>query len=203
MNKGKSRKRPNVEPFTQGELDGLCGIYVVLNAFRTLFGEEFSYERAQRLFVLLVGAFPRAAAEGQSYKELLNVLTLANANVPKHFRLEVRTDVFRKQAGAAAWRTDTFLKRLRQEVQDGDQLAVLGIEKAIHHWTLLDKITPATLKLNDSDKLGVLRLKDLSTHRNTRKIFHLNPSQTILLRPWVGSPNDKYKQLKTKPKVEL
>lgn len=194
--RAKARKRPTIEPFTQGELDGLCGIYTVINAFRVLFGEDFSHERAQKVFTLLVGAFPRAVAEGLGYKELLNVITLANANVPKPLRLEVRTDVFRKQPNGPAWRTDTFVKRLREEVEDGTQVAILGLEKAHDHWTLLNRLTPAMVKLADSDRITHLRLKNLGIHKNTKKDFRIAASQTILLRPWKLSPNDRYKKHK-------
>lgn len=181
---------PGIEPFTQGELDGLCGIYAVINAYRLLFGDEFELERAHSLFKRMAKSAPLAVFDGIGYHELLDLIALANRAVPARLRLEVRPNVFRKPANGPAWRTDTYLKRLREEVNEGGQVAILGLEKAHDHWTLLHQITPTTAKLTDSDSIKHLSLSNCGVTTKTRRDYRIVPSQTILLRPWVGSPND-------------
>lgn len=181
---------PGIEPFTQGELDGLCGIYAIINAYRLLFGDAFGHERAAKLFKRMAKAAPLAVFEGLGYHELLDLIALANRAVPARLRLEVRTNLFRKPAHGPAWRVDTFLKKLREEVNEGGQVAILGLEKAHEHWTLLHRITPSTVKLTDSESITHLKLANCGVTAKTRRDFRINPSQTIMLRPWVGSPND-------------
>ena len=187
-----ARVLPGIEPFVQGELDGLCGIYAVINAYRLLFGDQFGPERAQKLFRKMAKSAPLAVFDGLGYHELLDLIAIANRAMPAKMRLEVRTNVFKKPANGPAWRINTYIGRMRAEVNEQNQVAILGLEKAHNHWTLLHRLTPATLKLTDSDNLGQhLRLKDLGVTANTRKNLRVVPSQTILLRPWEGSPNDK------------
>ena len=109
--KGKKGKAaawvaPGIEPFTQGELDGLCGIYAVINAYRLLWGDEFGHDRAAKLFKRMAKAAPLAVFDGLGYNELLDLIALANRGVPAKLRLEVRTTEFRKPAQGPAWRID-------------------------------------------------------------------------------------------------
>lgn len=182
---------PGIEPFTQGELDGLCGIYAVINAYRLLFGHQFELDRAQKLFKRMAKAAPMAVFDGIGYRELLDLIALANRALPKRLHLEVRVGVFKNPAQGPAWRTDTYVKKLREEVNEGGQLAILGLEKAHDHWTLLHKVNTATVKLTDSDSISHLRLENIGITAKTRKNFRVVASQTILLRPWSRSPNDK------------
>lgn len=199
LSKGKKGKAaawvaPGIEPFTQGELDGLCGIYAVINAYRLLWGEDFSAERAAKLFKRMAKAAPLAVFDGLGYHELLDLIALANRGVPAKLRLEVRTTEFRKPAQGPAWRIDTYVKKLREEVNEGGQVAILGIEKSHNHWTLLHKITSATVKFQDSQSITQLRLANCGITAKTRRDHRIVPSQTILLRPWVASPNDRRKR---------
>jgi hypothetical protein len=189
-----ARILPGIEPFNQGSLDGLCGIYAVINAYRLLFGDQFGPERAAKLFKKMAKSSPLAVFDGLGYHELLDVIATANRAVPAAMRLEVRTHVFKKPVNGAAWRINTFVNRLREEVNEQNQVAILGLEKAHEHWTLVHRLTPATLKLSDSDSISHLRLRNLGVTQNTRKDFRVVPSQTILLRPWAESPNSLYKR---------
>lgn len=193
-----ARILPGIEAYNQGELDGLCGIYAVINAYRLLYGDKFPYALAHRIFRRMAKASPLAVFEGLGYRELLDLIALANRAVPQPLRLEVRTDVFKKQANGPAWRTDTYVKRLREEVNEQNQVAILGLERAHEHWTLVHRLTNSTVKLTDSDNVSHLRLANIGITVKTRKNLRINPSQTILLRPWMESPNALYKKRKPK-----
>ena len=69
-----------IDSYRQGELDGLCGIYVIINAYRRLFGDKFSHERCTKIFMKLARAAPMAVFDGLSYRELLELIMLANVN---------------------------------------------------------------------------------------------------------------------------
>ncbi|MBI1309560.1 MAG: hypothetical protein GC129_06935 [Proteobacteria bacterium] len=185
---------PGIEPFTQGELDGLCGIYAVINAYRLLWGDDFTHERAARLFKRMAKAAPLAVFDGLTYHELLDLIALANRAVPAKLRLEVRHKEFRKPANGPAWRVDTYIKKLREEVNEGGQVAILGIQKAFNHFTLIHRVTPSTIKLTDSESMSHLRLDRCGVTANTRRDLWIMPSQTVLLRPWALSPNDLRKR---------
>lgn len=190
-----ARVLPGIEPFNQGSLDGLCGIYAVINAYRLLFGDMFEPERATKLFKKMAKSVPVAVFEGTSYQEQLDLIALANRAVPAKLRLEVRTHVFKKPSNGPAWRVNTYVSRLREEVNEQNQVAILGLEKAHEHWTLVHRLTPSTLKLTDSDNLGShLRLANIGVTEKTRKNLRIRPSMTILLRPWADSPNSLYKR---------
>jgi hypothetical protein len=194
-----ARILPGIEAYNQGELDGLCGIYAIINAYRLLFGDQFGPERATKLFKKMAKSVPVAVFEGTSYQEQLDLIALANRAVPANLRLEVRTHVFKKPVNGPAWRTNTYVNRLREEVNEQNQVAILGLEKAHEHWTLVHRLTPSTLKLTDSDALGDhLRLASVGVTEKTRKNLRIRPSMTILLRPWVESPNALYKKRKPK-----
>lgn len=190
-----ARILPGIEPFNQGSLDGLCGIYAIINAYRLLHGDMFGPERATKLFKKMARSVPLAVFEGTSYQEQLDLIALANRAVPAKLRLEVRTHIFKKPANGPAWRTNTFVNRLREEVNEQNQVAILGLEKAHEHWTLVHRLTSSTLRLTDSDNLGEnLRLANIGVTEKTRKNLRIRPSMTILLRPWAESPNSLYKR---------
>ena len=86
-------------PFRQGELDGLCGIYAIINAIRLVLGPRASLLKPadwHELFVVLLESIDgpigaaHAAANGIETKPLRSLLRVASLHLVAELDLTVR-----------------------------------------------------------------------------------------------------------------
>src|SRR5688500_2123665 len=143
----------------QGDLDGLCGIYSVVNALRHLL--QLNKEQSQELFERLVKALVQDSRrphklliEGIFFRRLKQLAAAA-----RRFRLadrdlsfQVRTLRLRREERTIArlWAT------LGQEVGPAC-VAIIRITGADNHWCVVYQVTPKTLRLLDSSGRSCIR----------------------------------------------
>lgn len=80
-----------MKPLQQGELDGLCGMYAVVNAVRHCAGSGFGHGRAQVLFKRLLedagDNLHRLACGGSDEDDINRYLRVALAMLWRHYKL--------------------------------------------------------------------------------------------------------------------
>ena len=59
---GKQRSKRRVKPYAQGDLNSMCGLYAIINAFRALC-REITWEISEHLFQHLVRCLNRHAKQ--------------------------------------------------------------------------------------------------------------------------------------------
>ena len=154
----------HLKPMQQGRLDGLCGVYSVINAARLAIwpAQRLTRESCRELFGLL-------AAELADRAKLLDVLTggsrhrlvsilLREADgwlrdvydISLHYRRPYRGQPSISQAVIAA--------TLARHLAAGHASAIAGLTGSIEHWTVVRAVTPKTMLLFDSDDLKRLLL---------------------------------------------
>lgn len=156
--------RPRRHPYAQGDLDGLCGVYAVVNAVHVLI-PGMTWAKARRLFRTLLkgvrahdtGTIP-LAARGLSRRHLERAILDADQFVRRQFggRLVVGRV---PRADARAWSLSAFWGLLDRRLGRG-WVAIIGLGGVHEHWTLAIGVTARTIRLFDSGRLRVLRRRN-------------------------------------------
>ena len=154
-------RRRRSTPYRQGDLDGLCGVYAVVNAIRCL-RPSHTTGQAEALFMHLmrvVRGFDTGsvaiAHKGLTHKQMYRLIEAARTHMLKAHRVElvvhkVPDDLRRQWSVAALW-------RLIARHVSRKRVVLLGIFGRHDHWTLAVGITRGQITLYDSDDLRVLR----------------------------------------------
>lgn len=173
------RRQPR--PFEQGELDGLCGIYSVINSLnwalhslrashrgtRRQAGQLIEEERIG-LFASAVRILPHRryglcpVVDGISGAELARVLkeSVAWLQDRRGLQLSIRRPFYR--------RTRVTTRRLRlvltEHLAKPGTAAIIGVEPPWEHWTVVVRVTAKRLALLDSSGASILLLKTSGWH---------------------------------------
>jgi hypothetical protein len=179
--RGRSAKRAR-KPLRQGDLDGLCGVYAVINAVRCV-QPKFSKAIAERLFKVLMLALAaddqaklgkpgRAVYCGINRTVLAKLLGTASRHLAvKH---NIRFDVERlpgrphHQTGSP-WTIEQLTVRLRAHLCQGG-VAIIALRGRFAHWSVIVAVTPKQFRLRDSDGLHTIRRADCVIKLDRAKI---------------------------------
>lgn len=177
------------DPYCQGDLDSLCGLYAIINALCALC-PEIDEEIATAIFRHLVrhgseelDQLLPAASHGISRDGLRRLLRASIKYVGKHLGITIEQQGFaipeRRLSLDAVW-------RLAEEELDGQSVLILLTRGAQHHWTVAHAATRCLLRLIDSNGRRVL-VRSRCTVKDTKTRFQLAPDDMTLLRrtgPW-------------------
>jgi hypothetical protein len=175
-------------PLQQGDLDGLCGAYAVVNAVtRLLHDRGFTREDANRLFKRLCHALhrrqkmPQAVWRGTHIEDVDAMLQTVQRFVRESF--DLRLVVSRPFAAENVKRKDRFFNVLSAafNADDRRKVAILGLDKPGFHWTNVTDVTRRSFRLYDSGRCKRLRYCDCTVGETVRKRQVLLPHETRIL----------------------
>ena len=155
-------------PLQQGDLDGLCGAYAVVNAVtRLLHDRGFTREDANRLFKRLCHALhrrqkmPQAVWRGTHIEDVDAMLQTVQRFVRESF--DLRLVVSRPFAAETVKRRDRFFNVLSAafNADDRRKVAILGLDKPGFHWTNVTDV--GISRLSELKDLANLDLRSTST----------------------------------------
>jgi hypothetical protein len=139
----------HLKPLRQGDLDGLCGVYAILNALQWLLPKARTTDYLTKLFDKIIGAIYTIdnIKDGGEEPELKKVFQFVKEQVANDFGAAIEMTVL---ADAA----DKF-KRPDQAIEsafaDGSGgVLILGFEGFDSHWTVVRGITTTEVILFDS-----------------------------------------------------
>lgn len=147
----------NPLPFRQGELDGLCGIYSVINAVRLVLGPRshlLKPSQWQDLFVALLESVDRtmgaaqAASNGIETRALRYLLRAACLHLATEHHLPLRAAPLLSQADRPTF--VELLPRISGTVNQPGQAIVLSVFGALDHWTVVQRVSRSWMVLFDS-----------------------------------------------------
>ena len=172
------------EPLRQGDLDGLCGLYAVVNAARVLC-PEIDQEASRALFAWLVHAL-RASGVKPTFAVTTGIARVTLARLVK-MAIGFAADEFHINLVARRWpankrrllRLGAFWRVLAHEVSP-DCVAILGLEGRLAHWTVAVAVTTRRIRLCDSGRLGML-FRCQCTLGRARTRYVLSPQNVIFL----------------------
>src|SRR5215210_6644069 len=147
-----------LQPYRQGRLDGLCGVYALVNALRLLC-PRLDEDACERAFCALIRARARQAASplavisgGLSRRELLKLI--------------------------GPWQR--FAAR-----EFGVTLSVSRLKGAERHWTVAHAATERTLRVADSSGLRVIFRSQCTVGRTSLR-YQLRPSEVLVVKRGKG-----------------
>ena len=176
--------RPAIKPMRQGDLDGLCGVYSVVNAMRALCA-EVDADTASDMFDILIQALPKAGAEpavvvagGVGRRQLAHLIKVAVRYVfDEHdIRLTVRRlpKRLRRAVGLQVlWHT------LATAISPSC-VAVLGLGGRTSHWTVAVRVTSQQIRLLDSSDMGVLRRRKCTAGKAASR-YEISPVHVFVI----------------------
>ena len=154
--------RRRIRPLQQGDLDGLCGVYAIVNAIRWLC-PTLSEGQSKELFGALIDAreqrpmrrplsFVHRGLTRVGLARMVDTAIIWAANVPAlYIEAEwLAPPERRRDSLAKVW------QRLERQIGPG-AVAIVGLGKASDHWTVAVEASPRQLTLLDSDGMSILR----------------------------------------------
>ena len=173
----------NRNPFQQGNLDGLCGIYSIVNA--SLMVNKQNTINAKSQFEQLINLLHeknlliQAMTEGLFYKNMKEILE--DRDVKK---LLPKTSI--PFNGVKTPRLQEFWATTSEFINDTDNsrgVVIIGIAGFHDHWTVVSEINANAMTLQDSSGLKRLNRRNCTTHHGTSSRRHiLKPAQSFFLR---------------------
>lgn len=170
-----------MKPLQQGQLDGLCGIYAVINAVNyvhgalrkpantALFEACLQYLSSRRCLI------ERITGYGTEGNELNHLLKIANQYYPLGY-----STPFRQRRTIDF---EDYWQHCQQFLQQSHSIILINLSGSYAHWTLIERMTHSTLYLRDSSGLKYIhkrhcQLPGLLPHRT----HVLDPKHTYFLR---------------------
>ena len=158
-------RRRLVAPYRQGDLDGLCGIYAIVNAMRMLH-PRLGRAGAEALFAALVQTpplsrqrnGPTAICMGTSMRELRHLIDAARRHLRDCHGTAIHCECIGKisrQRGRlhpVPWLWSALTRQLALGA-----VAIVGLGAKHNHWTVVIDVTSRTLWLADSGGMQAIR----------------------------------------------
>lgn len=171
-----------MRPARQGDFDGLCGLYALINALDPASGSRPRMPMHRDLFVALAHALPRqklrqAMDEGLEGRDLI---AAANAAFP----------LFKKRLGGhvsvmrpfkrQTFKTDLdYLDAISDIMSSGRSAIILNVQTPTYrHWTVADRITAEEILIRDS---WALRALSRARYTVKRGPYRIHPGDTLLV----------------------
>jgi hypothetical protein len=176
---------PNGHLERQGTLDGLCGVYCIVNAVSRV--ALLSSSERIALFKRLIRTLDmdqklgNYLLNGMHEKQIKTMLETAQEWLKKRQRLALT--VIPLFPSRKRFKRSFYLDRINDFTRYDAGVVVTGLEGVYHHWTCITGITPKTIRLLDSDGLHFLRTATCRISRKSFPRYHcLNPDTTWGLR---------------------
>ena len=184
------RRRRGPQPFRQGDLDGLCGVYSVVNAVRVLC-PELGQDGAEWLFDHLMQSLQRLGADagvsvsaGVGQRVVASLIKEAILQMAAEYDIDMTCRRLPKLL-----RRTTNLDRLWTKLAitlSPTCVAVLATSGQLSHWTVAVSATPRLIRLYDSCTIRLLRRGDCTIGRAVNRIGISLP-HVFLIRRKVGA----------------
>lgn len=171
-----------IKAFEQGELDGLCGIYSIINSIHALHG-PLNQPTAFQLFMRVIKHLEQQAnpllvrlEEGTTTPELSKGLCSASSHYPIRW---ARPFHQRKNISL-----DDYWQHAQQFIADQQGVFIINVVKGhvLDHWTLAHRISDKSIFLLDSAGFKRLYRRNctVTQEQHSNRIW-LNPSCSFFI----------------------
>jgi hypothetical protein len=181
-------------PYLQGQIDGLCGLYAIVNAFQLLFPGTFTDDDAWELMVDLCEAihhkFPAVIWKGAGVADVVSLFAKARQYALEAKHLKGGIEITRPFARRRVDRVEDFWAEVGDWLEDGAKLkekrvALIGIGYPDNHWTIVTRLSGRSVTFFDSWELKRLALRQFTVSHDVAKskggMHKLDTRQTFLI----------------------
>ncbi len=171
-----------MRPARQGDFDGLCGLYALINALDLVGFKRPRTPLHRSLFVTLAASVPsgtlrKAIDSGLNGRDLIKAADLAFPAFRKPLGGSVTVSrPFRR----AVFETDAaFIEGMVDIMASGRSALILNVSTPTYsHWTVASSVTSQTIVLRDS---GTMTELDLGRYSIKRGRYRIKPRETLLV----------------------
>jgi hypothetical protein len=191
---GKASPITRRTPYLQGQIDGLCGLYAIVNAFQWLFPTSFTDDDAWELMTILCGAiahkFPAVIWKGAGVEDTVLLFKAAEKYAAKTPHLKGLIVVTTPFARRKIDRAQDFWAEIGDWLEAAKhaqtkRLACIGIGYPDNHWTVVTKTSAKSVTFFDSWELKRLALRQFTISQDVAKanggMHKLDTRQTFLI----------------------
>lgn len=135
------------KPLSQGDEDGLCGLYSMVNALTLLFPMTMTEDAQRRVFKIIAEAvdkWPDILWDGTTARDIRLMLDAARLGLHNTFSWE---QPFAKTAFTSF---EEFRRELEWRIEGDDCFAIMGISKPWSHWSCAHRLTEHEMIMTDS-----------------------------------------------------
>ena len=169
--------------FKQGNLDGLCGVYSIINAINHVTKEYKDRDKAEKLFIKLIKKnshqFPLAVYNGADFSMIREfVESIVSNRLPLNIIYPFVIDRPKK--------ITKYLNSLQSILSEKRSAAIVAVGPGLHieqgHWTVITKVTDTHVHFSDSNyEVDPIPRSDLSFSFTNRKLG-IYPVEVIVLQ---------------------
>ncbi len=185
------QKLEAIEPFYQGELDGLCGVYAIINAVRLLC-PELDEQTTKKLFKRLLATLHKREANpvtpvwrGMRMRTLRRIAKEARRFMKAECGITLRARRWRPERRERITTVKLFWHAVERELSR-HRVPIIGFGGKVQHWTVVRGLTPKLMKLCDSSDLTAVRRKGCRLPRKGRGFdssrYLLFASQVLVIK---------------------
>jgi hypothetical protein len=169
------------KPVSQGDLDGFCGLYSIINALTLLFPSSMNSDARDKIFYVIARSlpairWPAVLWDGTTAKDVGKMLDAARSAMKHTFQWERPFDKHLKIANF-----EEFRHELKIRIEGDDAFAIMGISKPWEHWSCAHRVLEHEIKMTDSCHVKQIRLADCGL-TGDGKPYEFDAGQTFVLR---------------------
>ena len=171
-----------MRPARQGSLDGLCGLYAVINALE-LAGVPSRRSLQTELFIQLAyglgaGALLSAMHEGLETYDLVRAAAVAFRWLSDNHGIAL--EAYQPFEGRRFRSVRTYRAALTKLVEHPETAVIISFKKpGFAHWSVAQEIDEHQIRLRDSGGMRALRLADFTLEHGP---YRFRPADTVVIQ---------------------
>jgi hypothetical protein len=166
-----------MKPYLQGSLDGLCGVYSIINASRII--NNLSDEKCIELFQQVIRFLD---SERCLSKLLINGIDINIIGQVMNNVKELKLNKHQPFHGKPETKLGEFWNEMQNFLEMQNRAILIGLGGIHDHWTVVKSISPKQIKLIDSDGLKQLNRVSCTTGEpSIQRIHKIYPTHTYFL----------------------
>ena len=166
-----------MKPYNQGALDGLCGVYSIINAARIV--NDAGEEDCEALFESIMVYLNSKKNLSKTITEGLNINVIGGIlrNI-KELKLNGKMPFRgRRETGLPE-----FWASMQEFLEQPHRALILGLDGIHEHWSVVEQISNKRITFFDSDGIKHINRQICTTQKPTKKRIHqISPIHTYFL----------------------
>ncbi|MGD9824828.1 hypothetical protein [Desulfobacter sp.] len=171
-----------MEPYKQGKLDGLCGVYSLVNAEKII--NDSNQQESEEIFRKIISYLDTTKNLSRIITDGLNINVIGE--VLKNIE-ELKIDREMPFRGEPKTELNFFWKKMQSFLDTPSRVIFLGIGGKHDHWSVVQSITDKRINFFDSDGLMFFNRINCTTQEPYGdRIHQILPTHTYFMSrcPW-------------------
>ena len=166
-----------MKPYYQGALDGLCGVYSIINAVRIV--NDIDDQDGEDLFKAIIAYLDREKNLSKIITDGLSILVIGE--ILKNVK-ELNIAREKPFHGLGETGLPEFWSSMQEFLSLPNRSMLLGLGGVHDHWSVIEKISDKRITFLDSDGIKHIdRGKCTTQEPDKKRIHHIYPTHTYFL----------------------